>query len=104
MRSKVCSDWLPSYIKATPHDRFSRYSKWLDTFWTGLVVRRSTKNRGDKLHENFKTRRKIANIPENIVVIFVRQSGRVLKSGAGEGWRISVDPIARKTNKYCVQP
>jgi hypothetical protein len=29
------TDWLPNYVKAT--DRFSRYSKWLDTFRTALV-------------------------------------------------------------------
>jgi hypothetical protein len=35
MHGKVSSDWLPSYIR--PLDRFSRYSKWLDTFRTALV-------------------------------------------------------------------
>jgi len=24
-------------VTSRPRDRFSRYSKWLDTFWTGLV-------------------------------------------------------------------
>jgi len=33
--SKVSSDWLPSYIKATRP--FSWYSKWLDAFRTALV-------------------------------------------------------------------
>jgi len=35
MHSKVSSDWLPSYIKATRP--VLRYSKWTDTFWTALV-------------------------------------------------------------------
>jgi len=33
MHSKV-SEWLPRYIR--PRDRFSRHSKWLDTFRTVL--------------------------------------------------------------------
>jgi hypothetical protein len=36
MHSKVSSDWLPSYIKATR--TVLEYSKWLDTFRTDLVV------------------------------------------------------------------
>jgi hypothetical protein len=35
MHSKVSSDWLPSYIKATRP--FSRHSEWTDTFRTALV-------------------------------------------------------------------
>jgi hypothetical protein len=36
MRSKVCSDWLTSYIKAT-RPVLLIFSKWLDTFRTALV-------------------------------------------------------------------
>jgi hypothetical protein len=35
---------------------------------------------------------------------FVRKSVSVSKCGAGEGWRRSVEPIVRKTNKYYIQP
>jgi hypothetical protein len=35
VRSKVSSDWLPSYIKVTY--RFSRYSKWTVTYLIALV-------------------------------------------------------------------
>ena len=50
MHSKVSSDWLPSYIKATRQgvslppgvnpiavDKYIIYSEWLDTFRTALV-------------------------------------------------------------------
>jgi hypothetical protein len=40
IRSKVSSDWLPSYIKAT------RYSKWLDTFWSDFVPLIPTEQKG----------------------------------------------------------
>jgi hypothetical protein len=48
MCSKVSSDWLPC-------DRFSRYSKWLDTFWTALVtalLSLSGNKKQDILNEN----------------------------------------------------
>ena len=36
MHSKVSSNWLTS--SSRPRNLFSRYSTWLDTFWTALVL------------------------------------------------------------------
>jgi len=34
---------------------------------------------------------------------YIRNTWKVLKCGAGEGWKRSVGPVLRKLKKYCTQ-
>jgi hypothetical protein len=43
-------------VTSSPHDQSSRYSKWLDTFWTSLLHRKITnKNDIEKLQKDLDT-------------------------------------------------